>query len=146
MQNVSVHDNSLISYEVLCREREIHLHTAFLDREPHQYTDVIFQSVAAYHFVGDNFNTIISNIDEVDVERIYSEYEELFVESMDFVWPMLYESKEELLGKMKDENVRGFIIHSSYGMAGWVWAESMRIEVKDIGAAESNKGMQRTRN
>ena len=42
MEDISVHDNFLISYEVLCQEREIYLHTAFLDREPHEYTDVIF--------------------------------------------------------------------------------------------------------
>ena len=91
MEDISVHDNFLISYEVLCREREIHLHTAFLDREPHEYTDVIFYGVAAYHFAGDNLQTIIFSIEEVDLEEIYTEYEELFVESKNYAWPMLFD-------------------------------------------------------
>ena len=130
MEEISVHDNFLISYEVLCEEREIHLHTAFLDSEPHEYTDVIFHGVAAYHFAGDNLHTIIFNVEEVDVEEIYSEYEGMFVESKNYAWPMPYASREALLRKMNDEKVRGFIIHSSYGLGGWIWARGMRKELK----------------
>jgi len=126
MENISVHDNFLISYSVFCRKREIYLHTAFLDIEPHEYTDVIFSGVVLYHFECDNLDTIIFDIGEAELEHAYAEYEDLFSRLKNYAWiTFAYESKEDLFRKMRERNVKAFTINSSYGLAGWVWAEDM---------------------
>ena len=132
MENISVHDTFLISYSVLCRKRKIHLHTAFLDKEPHEYTDVIFSGVVIYHFEGDNLDTIIFDIEEAELEDIYAEYEHLFSRLKNYAWvTFTYESKEDLFQKMREKNVKAFRINSSYGLAGWIWAENMSKKQRD---------------
>src|ERR1044072_6847263 len=132
MENISVHDNFLISYSVLCQQRKIHLHTAFLDKEPHEYTDVIFSGVVIYYFEGDNLDTIIFEIEEAELEDIYAEYEHLFSRLKNYAWiTFAYESKEDLFQKMREKNVKAFTISSSYGLAGWIWAEHMSKKQRD---------------
>jgi len=136
MKDISVHDNILLSYDVLCEKQEIHLHTAFLDAEPHEYTDVIFSGVVGYHFLHDNLHTIIFDVEEVELEEIYAANEELFIRGKNHGWPMSYESKEELVLKMRGENVKAFIISSSYGLDGWVWARDLTKTLKPAPGSE----------
>ncbi len=137
MEDISVHDNFLISYSVFCRKREIYLHTAFLDKEPHEYTDVVFSGVTIYHFECDNLDTIIFDIEEAELEDIYAEYENLFSRLKNYAWVTFrYESKEELIRKMREKNVKAFTINSSHGLAGWVWAESMSKKPRDTPKGE----------
>ncbi len=126
MNDISIHDNFLTSYSVLCKKREIHFHTAFLDKEPFEYTDVIFKNVTTYYFESDNLDTIIFDIEEANLAEIYEEYEATFSRLKNYCWiPFSYDSKEELIQKMSEMNIRAFKIHSSYGLSGWIWAESM---------------------
>ena len=87
--DISVHDNFLVSYEVLCRQREIRLHTEFRDKEPIECTDVIFRGVEAYHFDHDNFETIIFDITEVPVEDILVQTNHASMRAGDMVGPAL---------------------------------------------------------
>ena len=134
--DISVHDNRLLSYTVNCREREIILHTAFLDREPHEYTDVVFSGVAAYRFEGDNFSTIIFDVSEVELEDIYTRQREVFANAKNYGWPTPYDSAEELLRGLRAENVKGFVINSSYGLDGWVWAREMTLKLRSEAESE----------
>ena len=61
-EQFSIHDNELLSYTVNCADSKITLRTAYREREPYEFTDVIFSGVVAYHFESDNFNTIIFDI------------------------------------------------------------------------------------
>ncbi|MFL6333089.1 MAG: hypothetical protein ACJ754_07060 [Pyrinomonadaceae bacterium] len=126
--DISVHDNRLLSYTVDRQEREIILRTAYLGREPHEYTDIIFSGVAAYRFVGDNFSTNIFDVAEVEPEDIYSRHREVFAEGEKYGWPLPYGSIEELLQRLSAENVKGYIISSSYGLDGWVWARELTLK------------------
>ncbi len=130
--DISIHDNQLTSYSVLCQKREIHLHTTFLDSEPYEYTDVIFSGVVIYHFECDNLDTVIFDIGEAELEDIYAEYESLFSRLKNYAWiTFTYESKEDLIRKVREMNVKAFTINSSYGLAGWIWAESMSKKLRD---------------
>jgi hypothetical protein len=57
---VSIHDNHLVSYEVQCETRTITLRTEYRDREPTEYTNVVFGGVKGHHFQNDTFGNIIS--------------------------------------------------------------------------------------
>jgi hypothetical protein len=78
MQEPSIHDNRVISYEVDGQNRRIVLHTRLEERQPFEVTDVIFEGVLAYHFENDNFCNILFGIEEVPVEQLVQENRSLF--------------------------------------------------------------------
>ena len=46
-EEISIHDNQLLSYTVNCEENLIILRTVYRDREPYEYTVVEFSGVVA---------------------------------------------------------------------------------------------------
>lgn len=126
---LSVHDNFLVSYEVLCEQREIRLHTEFRDvalGAPFEYTDVVFRGVFAYHFQQDTLMNIIFDIEEVAVTDILEKSQALFAAGRPYGWPRVEGSPQpNLEAYLSANDVRGFEIASSYGLSGWVLAQSM---------------------
>lgn len=122
---ISVHDNFILSYSVDAQQREIRLQTAYLDGDNNERTEVIFREVAAYNFECDNFSNVIFDIEEADLEYIYDENIALFERQRNYGWPCLRNSRTEVLERMQRAGVRGFVIHSSSGLCGWVWAIEM---------------------
>jgi hypothetical protein len=124
--DISVHDNVLVSYEVLCESREVRLHTEFRDKPPIERTDVIFRGVEAYHFHQDTFQTIVMDITEIPFEDILLEERARFTEGRRHSWPGPWNDSEEALkAHLTERRVRGFSLSSSYGMCGWILAQSM---------------------
>src|SRR5690349_14293085 len=125
---ISVHDNLIVSYTVDCQEQRITLRTAFDSNDLHEDTDVIFSGVVGYHFEGDNFGTILFDIAQVSPEEVYSAYRDVFERRKSYAWPTIDSGTEqELMDKLRNRNVKGFLISSSYGMEGFVLAEEMRL-------------------
>jgi hypothetical protein len=123
----SVHDNLLLSYTVEHEPRRITFRTVYQDIEPNEYTDVLFSGVIAYHFEGDTFGTILFDITETELSRLYADYEELFRRQKNYGWPLLgYGSPDELIDRFQREGVKAFTIHSSCGMEGFVHATEMK--------------------
>jgi hypothetical protein len=126
---LSIHDNFLVSYEVLHETREICLHTEYRDvalDAPFEYTDVIFRGVFAYHFTQDNFSNILFGIDETTTENILADNKALFEAGERYGWPGIWNRSDATLRAYLTENqARGFEISSSFGMYGWVLARSM---------------------
>ncbi len=100
--SIPVHDNVLLSYSVSAWEKESRFHTASPNDDLHEYTGVIFSGMVAYRFEYDNLR-----------------------DGREHAWPVVCESKEDLLRRMHEEDVRAFGVQSSYGLSGWVWAQSV---------------------
>jgi hypothetical protein len=131
----SVHDNHLVAYTVLAKEKKIILQTEFRDREPHEFTDVVFEEVLAYDFHGDLFATIIFDVEEVDLSALLKEHAAMFEDGWRYGWPRGWEKeKEEIEAFARRLEMRAFELSSSYGMSGWVLAQRM-IKIKN----EANK-------
>ena len=81
-QNISVHDNHLVAYTVLAKEKKIVLQTEFRDREPHEFTDVVFEEVLAYDFENDLFGAIIFDVEEVDLSAMLKERAAMFEDGL----------------------------------------------------------------
>ena len=127
-EEVSVHDNVLVSYEVFCERREIRLCTEFRDRgEPYEFTDVVFTGVVAYDFRHDSeIGTIIFDVTEVPAADIYDQHADQFRAGARYGWPGEWiESLEIAVAHFKKHSIRGFEISSSCGMDGWVLARDM---------------------
>lgn len=124
----SVHDNHLLSYTVDCEERRVTLRTGYFDREPHEYTEIVFSDVAAYHFEGDTFGTILIDVVEAPLAEIAASYEELFVRGKSYGWPGVdHDGERDLLDQLQAQGVRGYLIHSSCGMDGFVMSRTLEL-------------------
>jgi hypothetical protein len=122
----SVHDNRIIAYFVLAKEKRIILETEFCDRKPHEFTDVIFEGVLAYDFENDLFGTIIFDVKEVDLSILLKEHAAMFEAGWRYGWPRGWDKgKEEIEVFVRRQNMRAFELSASYGMTGWVIAERM---------------------
>lgn len=119
----SVHDNYLVSYEVLSEQRKIVLRTEYRDgREVPEVTSVIFTGVQGYHFELDCFENILFDVERVPVERILEERADEIRAAADYVtWPWVKDP-----GKahewLHNNGIHGFLIDSSLGLCGWVLA------------------------
>jgi len=133
---ISVHDNVLVAYEVLCEQKEIRLRTGFRDRQPVEHTDIIFRGVEAYRFFQNNFQTIIFDVTEISVEDILSDNKTRFEEGRPYAWPGSWNSSESAMrAHLSERGARGFSLSSSFGMCGWVLATSMERILRGAPAA-----------
>lgn len=120
---ISVHDNHLVAYTVLANERKIILQTEYRDREPHEFTDIVFEEVLAYHFENDLFGTIIFDVTEVDLCSLLKECAAMFENGWRYGWPRGWEKEKEKIEVFAQRlQMRAFEVSSSYGMNGWVLA------------------------
>jgi hypothetical protein len=78
---LSIHDNNVYAYFVDCANRRVVLHTSFRDREPHEFTDVIFSGVVAQFFEHVLPGNILFGIEEEDPKSLVEQCAELFQES-----------------------------------------------------------------
>ena len=128
---LSVHDNFLLSYCILAHQQEIHFQTVFPDQKPPELTDVVFSGVVGYYFERDNFQTIIFDIEEMDVEVIYTNHRELFEEGRKYCWPGAWNTSDEaVITYLLENEIQGYYLSSSLGMAGWVLAKSITLVSK----------------
>jgi hypothetical protein len=129
VQEPSIHDNRVISYEVDGERRRIVLHTRFDDRDPVEHTDLIFEGVLAYHFGHDNFGNILFGVEELPIPQLVGAWRALFEEGSRYAWPGSWnESPDAAIGHFQANGAKAFEISSSYGLAGWVVAKSHRLE------------------
>lgn len=132
----SVHDNKVLSYEVDGEHRRIVLHTRFKAANQLEYTDVIFEGVIAYQFQHDNFGNILLGIDEVPASAIVEEDRILFEEGSKYCWPGPWNDSRDSLRSclvyVQSKAAKGYEISSSYGLCGWIIAESCSFEAKGM--------------
>ena len=122
----SVHDNHIIAYTVLARERRIVISTEFPGRAPQDLIDVVFDDVLAYDFEHDCFDAIILDIEEVDLAALLKDHAAVFEEGARWGWPCGWEKRKETIGAFANRlKMRAFELSPSYGMSGWVIAARM---------------------
>jgi hypothetical protein len=128
---LSIHDNILYGYTVVSdhdqsRLYTITLSTAFLDRSPIEYTDIVFTGVVAHHFENEMPNSILFDVEETNFERIYEDAQELFERLKNYGWPpYAYTTADDLVATLKAKHIKAFAISASYGLDGWVWAKQI---------------------
>jgi hypothetical protein len=123
-QELSIHDNLVYAYNVDCEGRRVVLHTVFRDREPNEYTDVVFRDVVAHHFEHVLDGNILFDIDDSDVATFVKENSALFADSWRYGWPPVDYNGDmnKLVDALNAASARAYVIQSSYGLSGWVVA------------------------
>lgn len=130
-EDISVHDNRLLSYEVQCGSREIRLCTEYwAGGETRVLTDVVFTGVLAYDFRHDCVTgTIIFDLEEVSPGAIYQENGASFREGIRYGWPGDWAASPESAEHFfREQSLRGYELSASCGMSGWVLCAGMRME------------------
>lgn len=122
--SISVHDNFIYVYTVDCKNQRIVLHTAYLDNEPHEWTDLVFRDVVAHHFEHVQTDNIIFDMEEDDLASVVNANADLFRDSWRYGWPSVEYAGDlqVLISQLQATSVRAFVINSSFGMHGWVLA------------------------
>ncbi|HXA80106.1 MAG TPA: hypothetical protein VNV14_02455 [Opitutaceae bacterium] len=121
----SVHDNHIVAYTVLAKEKKIIFQTEFRDREPHELTEVIFEDVLAYHFENDLFGTIIFDLKEIDLSALLKDKAAMFEDGWRYGWPRGWKKEEAIDVFARRLDMRAFGLSASYGMSGWLIAKRM---------------------
>ena len=123
-EKISVHDNRILGYEVDAINKSIIIKTDYGDSGNDEQTDIIFEGVLAYHFEGDLFRSIIFDVEEIDSESAIPS--DLLERKKNCGWPQGWDSKSESIGAYITRlNLKAFGIQSSYGLNGFVIAETM---------------------
>ena len=131
---LSIHDNDIYGYTVDCEGRRLVLHTAFRDRAPIEYTDIVFGDVLAHHFEHVLAGNILFDIEESDIATLVQDNKDLFADSWRYGWPPVEYNGDlnRLAYALRAISTRAFTIESSYGLSGWVLATTCdRVSRKD---------------
>jgi hypothetical protein len=122
----SVHDNIIYAYVVNCEQRKLTLHTAFRDREPFEFTDLIFHEVVAHFFEHVLPGNILNDVEETEVASVVHAHAAVLMESWRWGWPSMeyHGDLAVLTAALEAQEVRAYWINSSYGLSGWVLAGS----------------------
>jgi hypothetical protein len=123
LEQPNIHDNFVYAYAVLIDRRQLILHTQYRDVEPGELTDIIFSGVVAHYFQDVGYDNILLDIEEVEPEFIVHQQAELLSRRKNYGWPPLeYNSPADLIARLKEQRVRGYLVMGSAGLDGFVLA------------------------
>lgn len=123
----SIHDYEIDRYTVDFKKNTITMDTSYKQYKK----QLLFQGVFCYKFYEEMSYSIIFDLEERPIENFVKENQELLTQTKKDVWPIMYDSLEELEAKIQTANVAYHVLCSSYGMNGWILAEKVTIvEVK----------------
>ncbi|WP_086444251.1 hypothetical protein [Candidatus Enterococcus lemimoniae] len=121
-----VHDYEIKSYFVNFENKDIVINISDDDKEK----QIVFHNFLCYKFYDEMPYSIILDLEERVLDKFFTENKELLIQGKKNVWPMRYNSLEELEEEIRKENLTYQVLYSSYGMNGWVLAE--RVEIIDV--------------
>lgn len=134
----TIHDNTLLGYNVDSRFRKITVQTERPESEGR--VDVIFSEVTGYLFEHDPFGTIFYGIEEVDPNLLMKNNWDLIQDGCrESGWFGAWaQSLERATAHFAANSIKGYELSSSIGMSGWVLAKSMEFKtgsVLEVGTA-----------
>lgn len=123
---MKMHDYEVISYEINLKDEKIKLIAQLPGAKNQAYLK--FDGILAHYFENELSGSIILDVVEETLTNFLSYNKNLLDERKNQAWPMYYKEISQLEEKLKSENLKYYIIGSSYGLGGWVLAKNMIIE------------------
>ncbi|MEI5993338.1 hypothetical protein [Candidatus Enterococcus mansonii] len=121
-----VHDYEIKSYFVNFENKDIVINISDDEKEK----QIIFHNFICYKFYDEMPYSIILDLEERALDKFFIENKELLIQGKKNVWPMRYNSLEELEKEIRKKHMTYQVLSSSYGLNGWVLAE--RVEIKEM--------------
>jgi hypothetical protein len=116
----SIHDNNVYAIDIRCEDKEIILRTEFLEKDLPEYTDVIFKNAIAHHFEHIWQGNILLDIEELDPQDFYSDYELELKNARKYGLPISVETADAFKVDVEEGGLKIYGIDPSYGFSGWV--------------------------
>ena len=127
-----IHDNIVNSYFVDFENRNIVFNTVYYGNDIQEMAIITFNNVTSY-FLKNGLNAnIIFDIEETDLDYFIKDNKHILEKEKNYGWPFLYENEEELIKILIKNNVKYYIIKSSYGLEGWILADEMKIDINIV--------------
>jgi len=125
----SIHDHHVLQLTVDAAGRTIRLRTTDPHASEPRVAEVVFQGVEGYTFRGDALGTILHAIEPVDAFSLYREHavemQRVYAESGGHApWAR---SDAEAEAFLVGREIRGYVVSSSIGLTGAVWARGLSV-------------------
>ena len=127
-ESMSIHDNDVLKYSVDFAGRELVLNTR--DGEGRS-VDIVFRGVAAYFLENTVMGCVLLDIEEWEIDDLISYLgEDYFLEHQEYGWPLEFADMDELKAKVAENGIKTYCLTSSYGMSGFILANSVQYSLK----------------
>ncbi|MEK5038648.1 hypothetical protein [Sporosarcina sp. FSL K6-3457] len=84
----------------------------------------------AHYFDHVMAGSILFDIEEVDLTTFFVGHREQFEVYKSYAWPVWYDNTDELEKYLQENNYKSYVIISSLGLNGYVFAETLTIKRK----------------
>ena len=118
--DLSIHDNEIVKYDVNFSSKQIVLYTK---NKINEEVNIIFSEVFSYFFENPLQKNILLDIEIDSLENFIKKENTLLSKGKKYGWPKSYKNLEELLLEMKKQRINYYRVFSSEGLSGWVLAE-----------------------
>lgn len=122
-----MHDSIISSYTVDLEKEEL---TITIYDEVKKAKGIIhIMGVLTHSFENVLKYSIILSIEQLPIEYLFVNNGEQILKGKEYVWPINYESEEQLKKYLIENKYKYIVLDSSYGMRGWVLAQKMEVMI-----------------
>jgi hypothetical protein len=125
VSDLSVHEHTLVGYEVDCTNRRIVLHAERDEGGSRHKTDVVFEGVQGY-LIRDSLESVLRGIDVVSAEYLLEQFSSQFERGRNYGWPGRWNTPETNTERhLLDSGLTAWLIMTNSHFDGFVIALSM---------------------
>lgn len=121
-----MHDDCIVAYSVNLEEKVVDIQT--YNNTKKKQGKICFSGVLTHSFRCIIDYNIILDIQECEISIFFSDNQEELIRMKGYGWPIVYQTEQELLDFLITNEYKYIKINSSYGMEGWILANSYKIE------------------
>jgi hypothetical protein len=135
-----IHDNIIKSYIVDLENGKIVFNTVYCynDIDIMEETSIEFCNATAHLFSNAMENSIILDIETCNIDDFIKNNSETLAKTKNYGWPYIYKNNDDLIKILHKHNQKYYVIVCAYGLQGWVLAEEMKINVKEMSVHKVN--------
>lgn len=124
---ISIHDGVVIGYSVNFLENEL---LVDIETVADEIVTVTFGNYLVHDFEHVMAGSILFDIEEVNLTTFFVGHREQFEVHKSYAWPVWYDNTDELEKYLQENNYKSYVISSSLGLNGYVFAETLKIKKK----------------
>jgi len=124
---ISIHDGLVVGYSVNFLGNELALDIKTVVDE---IVTVTFKNYLAHHFDHVMEGSILFDIEEKNLKPFFVDNQEQFELHKLYAWPIWFKDTNELEQYLQKNSYKCYIISSSLGLSGFVFAKTQKIKRK----------------
>lgn len=122
------HDHEIVKYEINLKENLITIFTQYKKNNCVFDFKVIFSDVLVHYFQNELPGSFILELEKHNIECFMKDNIELLIKSKIYLWPINFNTLEELEVYLTEQKYKYYNIMSSYGLCGWVLSKNIHIQ------------------